>query len=78
MHNLPNEGFVTLDRIVGRTGVLGISRATFYAGIAAGAFPKPVKIGTRAVWPVGVIRDLIARIEAGELQGRSLQPRPRV
>ena len=33
----------------------GLSRSTIYAMMAEGAFPKPVRLGKRAVgWPEGV------------------------
>jgi len=43
------------------------SRSAIYNGMADGTFPKPVKIGKRAVaWPESVIRQWIAeRMEGG-------------
>ena len=45
----------------------GLSRSTIYAMMAEGAFPKPVKLGKRAVgWPARTVADWIdsrARIE---------------
>jgi len=36
----------------------GLSRSTLYAYIAEGTFPKPVKLGKRAVgWPESVITE---------------------
>jgi len=48
--------------------ITGRSRSAIYEGIAAGTFPKPVKIGSRAVaWPESVIRYWIAeRMEGGQ------------
>ena len=58
------------DRILRRPEVeqwTGLSRSTIYAMMAEGAFPKPVKLGKRAVgWPARTIADWIesrARIE---------------
>ena len=61
---LPAEGFARLPQIL---GVLGVSRTTFWRGIRAGKFPKPVKLGPRTtVWRVEEIRELIEKIsEAG-------------
>jgi prophage regulatory protein len=44
----------------------GWSRSSIYAGIAAGTFPRPIKLGSRAVaWPLSSIQDFIAdRIRA--------------
>nr|WP_223795934.1 AlpA family phage regulatory protein [Marinobacter sp. F4216] len=41
--------------------VTGRSRSAIYEGMAAGTFPKAVKIGARAVaWPESAIRQWIA------------------
>lgn len=41
-------------------GILRISRATWYAGIAAGRYPKPIKLGKqKRVWRAGDIKALI-------------------
>jgi len=41
--------------------ITGRSRSAIYEGMAAGTFPKPVKIGVRAIaWPESVIRHWIA------------------
>ena len=60
-----------IDRMLRRKEVeqiTGRSRSAIYDGMAAGTFPKPVKIGARAVaWPESAIREWIAeRIEGGE------------
>lgn len=52
------DAFLRLPQILGdRTAhppipaLIPVSRATWWAGIAAGRFPKPVKLGPRiAVW----------------------------
>ena len=52
-------------------GKLKISRSTIYAMISAGTFPRPVKIGKRAVgWP----DDLIERWLDDRKNGRTLFP----
>lgn len=53
-----NDAFLRLPQILGDRAaqppipaLIPISRATWWAGIAAGRFPKPVKLGPRiAVW----------------------------
>lgn len=53
-----------LDRMLRRKEVEQItarSRSAIYEGMADGTFPKPVKIGSRAVaWPESIIRKWIA------------------
>lgn len=60
-----------IDRMLRRKeveAITGRSRSAIYEGMAAGTFPKPVKIGARAVaWPESVIRNWIAeRMEGGQ------------
>lgn len=60
-----------LERMLRRKeveAITGRSRSSIYDGIATGTFPKPVKIGARAVaWPESVIRAWIAeRVEGGQ------------
>ncbi|MDO6460969.1 AlpA family transcriptional regulator [Granulosicoccaceae sp. 1_MG-2023] len=60
-----------IDRMLRRKEVeviTGRSRSAIYEGMAAGTFPKPVKIGARAVaWPESAIRKWIAeRMEGGQ------------
>lgn len=63
-----------VDRMLRRReveAITGRSRSSIYEDIAAGTFPKPVKIGARAVaWPESVIRAWIAeRMEGGQGAG---------
>lgn len=52
-------------------GMLSISRSTIYAMMEAGTFPKPIRIGKRAVgWP----DDLIQRWLDDRRNGRNLFP----
>lgn len=46
----------------------GLSRSTIYAMMAEGAFPKPIRLGKRAVgWSEGAIAEwLLSRLEASE------------
>lgn len=60
-----------LDRMLRRKEVEQITargRSAIYEGMAAGTFPRPVRIGARAVaWPESVIRQWIAeRMEGGK------------
>jgi prophage regulatory protein len=58
--HLPAEGFVRLRDIIGPTGLIPVSRSSWYAGVKDGRFPKPVKLGPRiSAWRVEEIRNLI-------------------
>jgi predicted DNA-binding transcriptional regulator AlpA len=62
-NHLPAEGFVRLRDIIGPTGLIPVSRSSWYAGVKDGRFPKPIKLGRRtAAWRVDEIRDLIKRL----------------
>ena len=65
MDQLPQTGLVRLPAILG-DAALGIaplypvSRTTWHEGVKSGRFPKPIRIGARAVaWRVEDIRALI-------------------
>ena len=56
--DLSQPGFLRLEQVL---ALYPISRAAFYAGIAAGHLPKPVSLGARSVgWRTEDIRALIA------------------
>lgn len=56
--NLPQEGFVRLPQVL---QVMGVGRTSWWNGVKAGRFPKPVKLGARtSAWRVEDIRALIA------------------
>lgn len=58
---LPAEGYVRLPQIL---AVIPVSKSTWWAGIKAGRFPRPVKLGPRTTaWPVDGIRNLLAAME---------------
>lgn len=62
---LPTEGFVRLPAIVAPHGVFPVSKSAWWAGIAAGRYPKPVKLSERtSAWTVEDIRKLIASTKA--------------
>ena len=52
-----------IDRLLRRPEVeklTGLARATIYQKMAMGHFPRPVKLGARAVaWPLSVITEWI-------------------
>lgn len=71
---LPETGFLRLSHILGdpktdppTPAILPISRASWWAGIKAGRYPKGVKLGQRSIaWRVEDIRALIDRLAAGK------------
>jgi len=65
MQNLPVEGFLRLNQIIGsRTtpAIIPVSKSSWWAGVKEGRFPQPVKLGKRTtVWRVSDIRLLIEK-----------------
>ena len=39
--------------------IVGVSSSTWWAGIAAGKFPPPIKCGRRSFWPQSEIAEFI-------------------
>ena len=64
------ETLLRLPEVLTRTGIG--SKPNLYAKIAAGTFPKPVKIGGRAVaWPESRVQQWIdAVIAAADKEGQ--------
>jgi prophage regulatory protein len=59
-HDLPQSGFVRLTSILAPVGPIPVGRSTWWAGVKAGRFPKPVKLGPRTTaWKVEDIRELV-------------------
>jgi predicted DNA-binding transcriptional regulator AlpA len=62
-NKLPQTGFVRIRGVLAPTGPLPISRSTWWAGVRAGRYPQPIKIGPRiTAWSVESIRELIERL----------------
>ncbi len=64
---IPEAGFLRLAQIIGDarrglSGVLPMSRTTFYARVKTGEFPKPVKSGRLSLWRADDIRRLLDSI----------------
>ncbi|MEA9657997.1 helix-turn-helix transcriptional regulator [Xanthomonas campestris] len=54
---LPDTGFLRLPEVL---RLYPVSRSTWWAGVRAGRYPQPVKLGLRATaWRVEDIRDMI-------------------
>lgn len=57
---LPETGFVRLSAILAPRGPIPVSRSTWWAGVKAGRYPAPVKLGPRiTAWRVSDLRKLI-------------------
>ncbi len=62
--DLPFTGFLRLSSILAPQGPIPVSKSTWWAGVKAGRFPKPVKLGPRiTAWRVEDIRVLIAQVD---------------
>ena len=75
MHTLPETGYVRLPQIVGRAAdplskppkpaipaIIPVSKSSWWAGVASGKYPRPVKLGPRTTaWRIDDIRALIER-----------------
>lgn len=60
--DLPKTGFLRLPSVLAPLGPIPVSKSTWWAGIKAGRFPKPVKLGPRiTAWRVEDIRALIEK-----------------
>lgn len=65
---LPDVGFIRVDHFRYLLG--GLSRSSFFEAVKDGKLPKPVKLtAARASgWSVAVVREVLAKIEAGGQQ----------
>jgi len=65
MEQLPEIGYLRLSQIIGNRNagipaIIPVSKSTWWAGIKAGRYPKPVKLSQRCTaWRVEDIRKLI-------------------
>lgn len=64
-----NEALLRLPDVRARTG---LSRASIYAAIKRGDFPRPIALGTRAVaWPASEVEQWVqARIASAARGGK--------
>lgn len=62
---MPDTGFLRLNGVL---TVFPVSPATWWNGVKAGKFPKPVRLGPNMVgWRAEDIQELIRRTSAGGL-----------
>lgn len=58
-----NERLLRVRDIVAPNGILNIARSTFYAGIARGIYPPPLKLGARvSVWRKSELMAAVERL----------------
>lgn len=75
MKQIPETGFLRVHQIIGRpaskyrpaeAGFIPISRSAWLKGVAAGRYPRPVKLApATTAWRCEDIRSLIERLAAG-------------
>jgi predicted DNA-binding transcriptional regulator AlpA len=57
---------------LGISGIVPMCKASWYAGMKDGRYPKPVKLSERSVaWRKTDIDALVARLSSGKWQGES-------
>ena len=62
----PQTGFVRLSQILAPTGLIPVSKSTWWQGVKDGRFPQPRKLGPRTtVWKVADIRALFEAEDNG-------------
>jgi prophage regulatory protein len=54
-------GLLRLPQVL---ALIPVSKTAWYAGIASGLFPAPIKLGTTSLWSVESIRAAIANLTA--------------
>jgi predicted DNA-binding transcriptional regulator AlpA len=61
---LPQDGFLRVKQVL---CFIPISRSGWWAGVASGRYPKPVRLGPKTTaWRASDIKALIDRLGAGE------------
>lgn len=72
---IPQSGFLRLKQIIigdpkaspPIPPIIPVSKSTWWAGVADGRYPSPVRLSARTVgWCVSDIRALIVKLEGGE------------
>ena len=68
MEQLPFDGLLRISQICGdrKRGIppiIPVSRSTWWAGVASGRFPQPVRLGSKLTfWWAADIRALLAKL----------------
>ena len=70
MNQLPIDGLLRISQICGdrKRGIppiVPVSRSTWWAGVASGRFPQPVRLGSKLTfWKAADIRALLEKLGA--------------
>lgn len=70
-NHIPDIGFLRIYQIIGDKkrgipAIIPVGRTSWLAGVEAGIYPQPVRLGLRMwAWRVEDIRDLISRLSKG-------------
>jgi predicted DNA-binding transcriptional regulator AlpA len=60
----PPTGFMRLSAVLAPRGPIPVSKSTWWAGVKAGRYPRPFKLGPRiTAWRVEDIRALIEQAQ---------------
>lgn len=60
MHDIPETGFMRLPQVL---SVIPVGKTSWWEGVRAGRFPKPIKLSTRCTaWRAEDIRELITKL----------------
>ena len=68
MQTLPETGFLRITQILGNPKnntppIIPVSKSTWWAGVASGKFPKPVKLGpATTAWRAEDIQALVKEL----------------
>lgn len=66
---LPRTGLVRLSQILAPRGPIPVGRSTWWAGINAGRYPRPLKLGPRiTAWRA---EEIWALVESGTIKQRN-------
>jgi prophage regulatory protein len=69
MLNINDRTHPTPDPLMPLSEVLslvGVAPSTWWAGVASGKFPPPVKCGRRSFWPQSVIAEFIENLKQSQ------------
>jgi predicted DNA-binding transcriptional regulator AlpA len=56
-----SDPFLNLKEVL---KIIPVSQSNWYAGVASGRFPPPIKIGCRSFWPQSVIENYISTLNS--------------
>jgi len=70
-YQLPETGYLRLSQIIGddnNVPLFPVSKSTWWAGVKAGRYPKPIKLSPRVTaWSVESIRKLLEHADGSDI-----------